>query len=796
AIIGKLSGDNVGFLPSPSIRLIFGNRDPNNFSWDTETGDLISTPALPIRITPPVLSGASNILFLPGLMGSRLYEQGGSVDCGTVITGSECFFDKELWVSINDSNQADLTLDMNGKSINSVYTKNDTQNNGELDETGIVDDVYSANIYQSFINDLKNWKEERTIADYAFVPYDWRLSLDDVITNGGTTTNNNLSYSNSQDFSQSFILKQLEALQSNSKSGKVTIITHSNGGLVAKALVQKLKDTNNPLYDKIDKIIFVAVPQVGTPDAIAALLHGSELGPAGLIMERDRSRQLSENMSPIYNFLPSASYFTTVDPAFAVDKLVSFENKTFFDSQTSQYGVYVSNETELKNYILGTDGRTKPSFSDTVHPNIGNSNLYTQAENVHQILDSWQPSPDTKVIQVAGWGEETLAGLDYKTYRNKDLIETLSYKPRWVVDGDGTVVVPSALWMSDSNPNVERWWVDLKSYNTLANLKRIHKNMLEVSNLRIFIKSRIMNSLFTDQDKVVIDNISTLISSDSRLHYTLHSPLTLGITDTQGRYTGQDPITKEIKEEIPDVTYKQIGEVQFISAPTGIAYTLKMQGYQEGDFSLDLDKQEGNNITVTASFQGIPSSASTLVTMDITPSFEVSSSILKIDANADGIIDKILKATPELQITFNTNTKNVVLSAQDTIDPYPSIVTTKFSTTLTNAGGNTTIIPFTQFRENSTTLKFSYNKIIRNGITTTAPNTNILYDWQETKGVLTGLNTKITVRGVEKYVFSYRKANNVTIIKETTSAGTVTTTKPGFVVVTVKTDGDGLKVSY
>ena len=199
--------------------------------------------------------------------------------------------------------------------------------------------------------------------------------------------------------------------------------------------------------------------------------------------------------------------------------------------------------------------------------------------------------------------------------------------------------------------------------------------------------------------------------------------------------------------------------------------------------------------TQIASYADIPTTTSTVATFTV-QSATPENTTIALDANGDGIVDKTLKATPELQVTFDTNAKGVVLSAQDTIDPFPSIVTTKSSTTLTNTGGNTTVIPFTQLRENLTTLKFSYNKIIRNGITTTVPNTNILYDWQETKGVLTGLNTKIAVRGVEKYVFSYRKASNVTIIKETTNAGTVTTTKPGFVVVTVKTDGSGLKVSY
>ncbi|MEK7471123.1 MAG: alpha/beta hydrolase [Patescibacteria group bacterium] len=756
-----------------------------------ENGTVVMKPL----VTVYTVDCFSNVLFLPGIMGSRLYEQDGSGD-------------KELWVSHNDSNHADLALDNQGKSINStIHTKDDTKNNGELDETGIVDDVYSFNMYQSFISDLKKWKnDEKIIADYDFIPYDWRLSLGDIITNGASF-NGNISYNTFQNFSESFIFKKLEDLQKSSKSGKVTIIAHSNGGLVAKALIQKLKDTNNPLYDKIDKVILIAVPQVGTPDAVINLLHGSEIGPFGFIMRADRSRQLSENMSSVYNLLPSAGYFTMPQVPFVPENLITFENKLFFNLQKSIYGLNISDEVDLKNYILGTEeSRIKPSFSDTVHPNNGNNTLYDQAQAVHQILDNWQPSPNTKVIQVAGWGEETTVGLDYKAYVDFSGNEYLSYKPRKVIDGDGVVVVPSALWMSQS-PNVERWWVDLNKYNEENIPDRVHRDILEVSDLLDFINSEIKDSTFIDTNNVLVNDTSTLISNKPRLHYTLHSPLTLGIMDTQGRYTGEDPITKEIKQEIPGVNYEKIGDVQFISIPTGISYTLKMQGYQQGSFSLDVEKQEGNSISESTSFQGIPSSSSTIATMNITPDSEVLNTDLKIDQNGDGTIDKTLQATldgitvydinpPELQVTFNINTKDVVFSAQDAIDKNPTIIITKTSVTLTDNSGNTTIIPFIKLRENNTKLKFSYNKIIRNGIITIVPNTNIVYDWQEKKGVLTDLDTKITIKNVEKYTFNYKKAIDLTIIKEKIGKNITTTKKQGFVAVTLKTNEDNLDVSY
>ena len=349
--------------------------------------------------------------------------------------------------------------------------------------------------------------------------------------------------------------------------------------------------------------------------------------------------------------------------------------------------------------------------------------------------------------------------------------------------------------------------MDLKDYNTLGNLKRVHKNILEIVNLRNFLRSKITETLFVDVDNIVVNNTATLISTDSRLHYTLHSPLTLGITDTQGRYTGQDPITKQIREEIPNVTYEQIGDVQFISAPADLSYTVKMQGYEQGSFSLDVDKQEGNNITASTSFQGIPSGTSTLATMDVVPNMEVANSVLKIDQNGDGTIDKILQATsegitiyditpPELQVTFDINNKDVIFSAQDDIDKHPTITITKTSTTLTDNNGNTTVIPFIKFKEKLNKLKFSYNKIIRNGVVTTTPNINIEYEWKEKKGVLIDLDTKIKIKGVEKYTFEYKKEKNVTIIKDKTKSGITTITKAGFVVVIIKTEGDGVIINY
>ena len=39
-------------------------------------------------------------------------------------------------------------------------------------------------------------------------------------------------------------------------------------------------------------------------------------------------------------------------------------------------------------------------------------------------------------------------------------------------------------------------------------------------------------------------------------------------------------------------------------------------------------------------------------------------------------------------------------------------------------------------------------------------------DWQEKKGILTDLDTKITVKGVEKYIFNYKKEKMLQLLKK------------------------------
>ncbi len=80
-----------------------------------------------------------------------------------------------------------------------------------------------------------------------------------------------------------------------------------------------------------DKLILVAVPQVGTLDAAEVALHGDgkKLGVFlftdwGFILDEQRARGLAENMHSAYHQFPTPAYFTIIfDPPITMDPSVT-----------------------------------------------------------------------------------------------------------------------------------------------------------------------------------------------------------------------------------------------------------------------------------------------------------------------------------------------------------------------------------------------------------------------------------------------------------------------------------------
>ena len=589
----------------------------------------------------------SNVLFLPGIKGSHLYRPKDGCDADLSACEDRLWepgLDEGIFASLlrgaGNDDVRDLFLDANGASARSdIYVK----------EKDVLDSVGGKDFYASFISDMDELKANETITDWEPIAYDWRLSLADIVEKG-KKTGSRISYLEAT--STPYIEQELRRLAGSSKTGKVTIVAHSNGGLVAKALLNKLGgETATSL---VDNIIFIGVPQSGAPRAVGSLLYGTGEGlpleSFDLLLSKAVAREFSEHSPMAYHLLPSAQYFADVnDPSHAVG---TFTGVNGFAEERAAYGSILDTASELYGFLLALDGgREKPSASDVSSANVLDEALINYARNTHTALDAWLPPSGITLYQLAGWGVDTVAGLRFTELPMAAAgpfaaIHRTMFGPTFVEDGDGVVPVPSALMTSTTSPNVKRYWINLGEFRDQEAIFRKHGDIFEVPQLRQFI-TNILSSTST-LPKYISSLQPQANNANKKLIFILHSPLTLQLTDSSGNTTGlsgDDSVT----QNIPGATYGEFGDVQYIIAPEG-NYTLSMNGQADGTFTLEMQEMAGNTITASSTIANVPTASSTLASLTIAGGIDTASA-LSVDEDGDGTAD--ITITPEAGGTVN-----------------------------------------------------------------------------------------------------------------------------------------------
>lgn len=568
-------------------------------------------------------TGISNVLFLPGIKGSRLYDGSGN----------------KLWEPFGNQDLGQLFLDANGRSArNDIHAK----------EGDILSRVFGNNFYASFVNQMDALKADGTITDWRAVAYDWRLSLDDIVTRGAA--HGELIYFH-EESETPYIEKTLKELAASSPTGKVSIIAHSNGGLVTKKLMQRLEASGDASL--VDQIIFVGVPQSGAPQAMAGLLYGyGEALPAdrcadsligwlcSILSSRDAARELAENSPMAYHLLPSQTYFNQVRDT--DHPIAKFTALTTYIEERSRYGASVDSSEELYDFLAARDGgRTKPAVNDTGSANVLNQDFLNYGKASHDTLDSWVPPAGVQVHQIAGWGMNTVSGVEF--YEQKKLFGGFKemYRPMFVEDGDGVVPIPSALLMGAGLDNVESYWINLEQART--NLAKFdHGNLFEIPNVRVLLRDILLgvNSL---PSLITQEQPETLGESSAKLIFFLHSPLTLEIYDEDGNHLGERE-NGTFDEGILGAEYGEFGDVKYIVAPAA-EYSVVMKGKTSGVFSLDVQAVSSGEVTSSFTFADVPATESTIATISVSGDLTQSGS-LRVDENGDGIMD--LELTPKI----------------------------------------------------------------------------------------------------------------------------------------------------
>src|SRR5690606_27126004 len=109
---------------------------------------------------------------------------------------------------------------------------------------------------------------------------------------------------------------------------------------------------------------------------------------------------------------------------------------------------------ELEDFLLGKEGRVEETT--TQKPIILNEYLFEKNKGMQDTLTHWVAPEHIKVIQIVGWGLNTIKGIEYYErekmkcslgFINCRKENTLDYRPLITVEGDETVVYPSANYL-------------------------------------------------------------------------------------------------------------------------------------------------------------------------------------------------------------------------------------------------------------------------------------------------------------------------------------------------------------
>ena len=525
-----------------------------------------------------VPTGASSVLFLPGIQASRLYEK--SDEFGIV---------NQLWIPDINADVEKLAMNDIGESIHDVYTED------------IIDEValpfLGLNIYKGFIAFMDDLVSESTIVDWAPFAYDWRYDVFDIVQNG-TQYEDETKYP----------IAEIERLAANSHSGKVTLIGHSNGGLLIKAIMIELEAQGK--IDLIDKVVFIGTPHLGTPKAIATALHGydqQKLG--GFLIDDSTARSVIKNLPGMYSLLPSAAYMDALDQPLIV----------FDDSDTTQvfrdaYGFGIINVTEFIDFMNGAEdiaGRTDIAFEDVNEPALANATMLQNAFDAHSMLDVWTAPLGTEVHEVVGTGLLTLKGLEYR-----EIIEDVCFfgggpdslcpaepllKPhaRMTKYGDETVMSVSAEGVQGKKGN---YYLNLRDLNSdiffSFNDAYTHANLTEVDEIQELVMG-IINNIST-QDINYISDIEPVFSDIYDIE-EVNSPVRIFAEDIDGNITGMVEEDGQMiqKQDIPGSYYFEFGTTKYLVIPEGTERTTTLTGEEYGGYTLTISSLDADDEQVT-----------------------------------------------------------------------------------------------------------------------------------------------------------------------------------------------------
>ena len=494
---------------------------------------------------------------------------------------------------------------------------------------------------------------DNTINKWLPFPYDWRMNVEDIARGKTTLASSSVS-----------LIDSIEKLSKNSKTGKVIILAHSNGGLLAKSLMRVLEEKKEA--NIVEKIINVAVPELGAPKAVLSMLHGYDQSIlAGVAMTRDNARVFSQNMTSAYSLLPSKKFFE--------NNTIKIINDYFSNSA----GKIASTYEGMKNFLLN-NSFSKKSSSILNTPLLLNSALMNTANSLHSIFDIWKPASSTKTISLFGWGVLTPSAITYDKNLHCKPVIYAPCQPEITSllssDGDGTV-----LTNSNSNLSDKSFFLNLKTLKTDTEKEIKHADILESVDALNMIKKEIKNPVSDNEYGKYITS-SKPVDNDKWLTIRILSPVDIDVYDKKGNHTGikenyvPTPGIDPIENRIPNSYYEDFADSKRVILLYGEDYQIVLKGNDSGAVIVKASVSQYDNVLASTTFKEMPVTPLLNVELVIptTLSSLATSSVMNMDIDGDGVTDfvnrsnEFLGATSSYPIvdfaTYLESIKKVILS--------------------------------------------------------------------------------------------------------------------------------------
>ncbi|MFA6340970.1 MAG: hypothetical protein WCX27_01875 [Candidatus Paceibacterota bacterium] len=528
------------------------------------------------------------VIIIPGVMGSYLDK---------MVNGDST----EVWPNVfkalllgSDSYLDDLKLTADGKidPLRPDILPTDVIRKIEASLAGV--SLFKKDYLDGLITELERngYQEDK---DFFVFPYDWRLDIRNVVDGSADMP-----------LFQITLKSKIDQILAQTGSDKVDIIAHSMGGLVAKYYIKQYGE------GRVDKFIDIATPHLGSPKAFNVLANGDDFNISILSilgLNKEKIKEISQNMPSAYQLLPSADYFSTstLDYTYYLNDLDDLDNN----------GILGELSYEESNQFLKNSG--------------GNSYVLDQAVGIHNDLDRMNMSE-------YGVNAYNIVGCKTPTFKRFYFLKDEDGKTKTEIrylSGDGSVPEKSA----------ER----LLSAKEYYNKNDSHMNIpssVGVKNLIPLILSG------KESEFHGYGNLSES-SGDCELpdHIVLsvHGGANVDMIDENGNHAGPNT-DGNLENNVPGTAYDTVGDDTFIFVPKDKADKMnitltKKDPTSSTTIDVDIQKVTEGEEDVTENLDNIPL-ANASSTADIHIGQATTSAT--VDDDGDGDDDQTIYIRPKI----------------------------------------------------------------------------------------------------------------------------------------------------